>query len=97
MEPVRVTTEKIDGYLLTFTDSEFTSVKAMLVECGYSTDSDGLKKFILDSLEDEEPHNPAKAVAEQLGDFITGNPAIVNAGLDLAGNLLRKGLGKIRR
>jgi len=76
MEPV---TQNLNGFLLTFEKKEFERINRRLVARGYHEGSDGLKKLILDIVEQEE--GPEFRIGGMIGKFIENNPAAVAAGV----------------
>jgi len=97
-----VVMDRIEGYLITFTEEEKESVFDMLYDEGYSTDLEGLKKWILDNANGEpDPKentpSPADRIAVNLNKMIIDNPEkIIEAGIRV-GEGIQKIIGAIKK
>lgn len=95
----------ISGWFLAFSPNEIEFIQDTLPEFGYSADIDGLKRFILDKLEEpEEPdeqyeaprqnrESAADRVIRNVSDYIREHPEQVAA----YGDLAKAGISKLVR
>ena len=79
---------QIQGMFLTFRENELELVREGLRDYGYTPDNEGLKKFILDCMAEEES-DPAEKVAGQINRFVEENPEIVRTAAGLVRSLRR--------
>ncbi len=92
--------QAIPCHVLSFSPEQMEDIRVGLTDLGYSPDTDGLKKFILESLSGtggtEEPPEPGPAdrVIHRIADYLKENPDTVRMYGRLAGNLLDKVLKK---
>lgn len=87
--------KRIEGYFLSFTESEFALIHAMLDEEGYGKDIAGLKAFLLDCAQPVEPRQAPHAgatdrVLHTLESFVMENPATVNYLLNAGKQFLKR-------
>lgn len=64
----------INGYFISFKESEKKDIDIFLENEGYTADDDGIKNFLLDCIAEDPPIEPP---GEKLKDFIKNNPEIV--------------------
>jgi hypothetical protein len=80
-------TEALPGFLLIFKPKETQKIKDMLIDEGYTPDSDGLKDFILAALAEPEL-KPEERIGAMVGNFIADHPEIVTGGAKMAGRVM---------
>lgn len=89
---------QISGWFISFGEKELAFICEGLEEFGYTPDIDGLKKYILDSMqpadEPEEKHGAADRVLHQVEDFIKNNPESVNAYYNMGKSFINKYINK---
>lgn len=82
---------QIQGMFLTFRENELELVREGLRDYGYTPDNEGLKKFILDCMEDStgDPSGRPERIAGQINRFVEENPEIVRTAAGLVQSLRR--------
>lgn len=83
-------TQAIEGFFLSFNPSEMRYIRDRLTEYGYKQDSEGLKKFILENLEEPEVNDPTERLIGNIEKFIADNPDKILQYGHLAGSLLKR-------
>lgn len=92
--PGRMSEKEIAGWFITFTDAEEKRIRTALESYGYDMTPDGIKAYVLDSLEalEEEAEEKRPSKAELLIDTavkaVAENPQIVKTYASMAGNAL---------
>lgn len=80
--------EVATGYFLRLTPKEEEDFRLFMVELEYTPDSEGLRKFILDSIyEEEEPEK-----VNPLLNVLTENPEMIKTGFKFVHNKLNEKL-----
>jgi hypothetical protein len=76
---------------LTFRENELELVREGLRDYGYTPDNEGLKKFILDCMQDDtgDPSGRPERIAGQINRFVEENPEIVRTAAGLVRSLRR--------
>jgi len=82
---------QIQGMFLTFRENELELVREGLRDYGYTPDNEGLKKFILDCMQDDtgDPPGRPERIAGQINRFVEENPEIVRTAAGLVRSLRR--------
>lgn len=88
--------EQVKGWFLSVTDEEEEEIKQALIELDYSPDSEGVKKFLLDCVREEEDETPAYegATGRVLGDvlgYALHNPEKIQASVTSTIDAIKKG------
>lgn len=87
-------TSQISGWFLSFSAKEMSFICKGLEEFGYTPDIEGLKKYIIDSMqpvdEPQEKQGAADRVLHQVEDFIKNNPESVNAYYNMGKSFINK-------
>ena len=90
--------QAIDGFFIHFSPAERKRLMEVLEHDGYTQDLEGLKKYILDSLDEdeEEKYEERDPTVESLARTLRENPQVLlNVGIAAHG-LLRKALSKVK-
>jgi hypothetical protein len=85
--------QAISGMFLPFTDKELKRIYAGLESWGYSTDGPGVKKLLLEVIDNEEQDRGNEKTRGNIVDLLLDNPQIINAGVAAVGRLI-KGMKK---
>ena len=89
MKPAEISAA-IPCWALTFSIKELEAVREMLSQEGYNPDVDGLKDWIMDTVNEEprEEHDPVNAVIGGLAHHLSKHPEILQAGMTAGKNIL---------
>lgn len=82
--------EPLPGFLLVFTAQEHASIKKALEAWGYSSDSEGLKEFVLDEVCGENEHQKNVSLGSMLGDAVLSHPELIDMGSMALKGLFKK-------
>lgn len=90
LDPAR----QISGYFIEFSDEEMSIIMDGLTELGYSQDTAGLKKYILESIMSaDENFNEPGDLGERIGVYIRQHPELILKAGKLAGSLFKRKAG----
>ena len=81
---------EISGYFIPVSPDENALLKEILVEYGYTPDSNGLKELLFDNLISAKPKNKGRAMIDALGEYIEKNPDTIISGINLIKNAFLK-------
>lgn len=85
--------QAISGIFISFTGKELDRVYAGLESWGYSRDGQGVKKLLMEVIDNEEQDRGAEKTRGNIVDLLLDNPQIINAGVAAVGRLI-KGMKK---
>ena len=95
--------KEIHGFFISLSEEEKEKIFSMLEEDGYNTDSDGIKKFLLDQTETEENfvHDIKEESTEKIlgtvNSYLNEHPEIVVQAKSLMQNVSKAISNKIKK
>jgi len=84
--------KQVQGFFLSFSPEESEYIYETLEQHGYTKDIDGLKKWILESMEAavESPRTATDIAIEKIERYIQEHPEKINTYVGLCGNIINK-------
>jgi len=73
--------QAISGIFIPFTDKELKKLYAALEDWGCPTDGQGVKKILMEVIDDDENDQRKQETGTGIVDLLIQNPQIINAGI----------------